>query len=69
MQELTLTETIDWVAGSPPVSQPECGFHGEKCESKFSLQNSLVAVLNKITGTRIIYKKKLVLCCTFLEIL
>ncbi|CAL8104389.1 unnamed protein product [Orchesella dallaii] len=33
LPELTLTDTIDWVAGGPPVSQPECGFHGEKCES------------------------------------
>lgn len=27
---------IEWKCGQPPISEPECGFSGEKCISKFN---------------------------------
>lgn len=33
-QRLLLTEKMEWVAGSPPLAEPKCGFKGEKCISK-----------------------------------
>ena len=39
MQELELLSTddgsdiIDWIGGAPPLDEPVCGFHGDKCHS------------------------------------
>lgn len=32
-QGLQLSQRIPWVAGKPPIAEPECGFRGEKCIS------------------------------------
>ncbi|PNF22648.1 hypothetical protein B7P43_G07108 [Cryptotermes secundus] len=29
--DLQLTDSIEWVSGRPPISEPPCGFRGEKC--------------------------------------
>ncbi|XP_014478817.1 PREDICTED: guanylate cyclase 32E isoform X2 [Dinoponera quadriceps] len=31
LPELKLTGEIQWVGGGPPVAEPYCGYHGEKC--------------------------------------
>lgn len=33
-QDLQLFDKIDWVGNGPPISEPHCGFRGEKCISK-----------------------------------
>lgn len=26
-------EKIQWIGGQPPVAEPDCGYHGEKCQN------------------------------------
>ncbi|XP_015121956.1 guanylate cyclase 32E [Diachasma alloeum] len=33
LPKLRLTRDITWIAGAPPVAEPFCGYHGEKCYS------------------------------------
>ncbi|XP_078045416.1 guanylate cyclase 32E [Augochlora pura] len=33
LPKLRLTREISWVGGGPPIAEPHCGYHGEKCTS------------------------------------
>ncbi|GBM69001.1 hypothetical protein AVEN_229663-1, partial [Araneus ventricosus] len=33
LPSLRLEREINWIAGKPPRSEPECGFDGEKCDT------------------------------------
>lgn len=39
LQELQLFDKIEWIGNGPPIAEPQCGFRGEKCISKYSLQS------------------------------
>ncbi|XP_012260738.2 guanylate cyclase 32E isoform X3 [Athalia rosae] len=33
LPRLQVTEEIHWIGGTPPIAEPYCGYHGEKCTS------------------------------------
>ncbi|XP_046736974.1 guanylate cyclase 32E [Diprion similis] len=33
LPRLRLTKKIPWIGGKPPIAEPYCGYHGEKCKS------------------------------------
>ncbi|XP_033327038.1 guanylate cyclase 32E isoform X2 [Megalopta genalis] len=33
LPKLRLTREISWIGGGPPIAEPHCGYHGEKCTS------------------------------------
>ncbi|CAK9821911.1 Guanylate cyclase 32E [Anthophora retusa] len=33
LPKLRLTRDISWIGGGPPIAEPHCGYHGEKCTS------------------------------------
>ncbi|CAG7729358.1 unnamed protein product, partial [Allacma fusca] len=55
LPELQLTEEIQWVAGSPPVSEPACGFSGEKCKQDHNhnaiIVSSILMVLTMLAAS------------------
>lgn len=35
LQEVRFLRELKWPGGQPPLSEPPCGFRGEKCVSKY----------------------------------
>jgi hypothetical protein len=51
---LALRAEVEWVGEEPPLSEPICGFQGEKCESKYRRASALRMPRNLTTN---------LLCC------
>ncbi|XP_035209039.1 guanylate cyclase 32E-like [Stegodyphus dumicola] len=39
---LRIERAINWIAGAPPLSEPRCGFKGEKCDNKPEWKMALI---------------------------
>ena len=36
LQRLRLTRDISWIGDGPPIAEPRCGYHGEKCTCTYT---------------------------------
>lgn len=49
-QKLRLSRDIAWLGNGPPLAEPHCGYHGEKCNgaSKKNNNNKFLMFINNI---------------------